>query len=241
MDRLLDTTIMTFDGGLTVTVTPRSNSIRLRLRRSSDGRFVASAPAGVNLTTVRNAIAGLLPRLREATLKTDRLHYHPDWTYTMPEGKITITTHNGNIHSPISKTACGFNISLPANTDFSNPSTTKAISNQLIAIAVHLAPRLIPLAENRAAELGISSISWETGKGRSVLGVCYRDSRRIRLSALLIFLPAELRTFIINHELAHLTHPNHSAEFHNLCNHYCNGQEKQLISRLRQFKWPIIR
>jgi predicted metal-dependent hydrolase len=56
-----------------------------------------------------------------------------------------------------------------------------------------------------------------------------------------MFLPEHLIRYIICHELAHLTHMNHSPEFHALCNQYCDGQEKQLEQQLRQFRFPILK
>lgn len=241
MPRLLAATTMTFDNGITVSVTPRTNSVRLRLRRTSDGRLLASVPRGADEKAVRKAIAGLLPRLRNTPDRSTAPRYHFGWTCVIPEGEITIISSDSRNRPAISRTAAGFSITLPPCTDFSDPLTTKTISNSLIAIAVHLAPRLIPFAAARAGELGIPPVRWEIGKGRGVLGCCYRNTRRIRLSALLIFLPPDLRTFIINHELAHLTHPDHSPAFHSLCDTYCSGSEKHLITRLRQFPWPILR
>lgn len=241
MSRLTAATTMTFENGITVSVTPRANSLHLRLRRTSDGRLLASVPRGADEKTVRKAIAGLLPRLRNTLGPSTAQRYRFGWTCVIPEGRIAIISSDSRNHPAISRTDTGFCISLPPDTDFSDPSTAKAVSDSLIAIARHLAPRLIPFAEARAAELGIQPLRWEIGKGRGVLGCCYRNSRRIRLSALLIFLPPELRTFIIDHELAHLTHPDHSPAFHSLCDTYCRGNEKRLITRLRKFPWPILR
>ena len=56
-----------------------------------------------------------------------------------------------------------------------------------------------------------------------------------------MFLPEPLVRYIICHELAHLTHMNHSPEFHALVNTYTNGQEKVLEQQLKRFVWPIVR
>ena len=63
----------------------------------------------------------------------------------------------------------------------------------------------------------------------------------IQLSRNLMFLPEPLVRYIICHELAHLTHMNHSPQFHALCNQYCNGKEKELERQLRQFHFPILK
>ncbi|WP_168185202.1 M48 metallopeptidase family protein [Duncaniella dubosii] len=83
--------------------------------------------------------------------------------------------------------------------------------------------------------------SWEIAHGRTVLGTCYPRQRRIRLSYLNVFLPPELRDYIIRHELAHLTEPGHTAAFHTLCDRYCSGRESQLTHSLRNYHWPVDR
>jgi hypothetical protein len=56
---------------------------------------------------------------------------------------------------------------------------------------------------------------------------------------MLVFLQQELRDYIVWHELAHLTHMNHSADFHALCNSYCGGREKDMREKLRLVRWPL--
>ena len=56
-----------------------------------------------------------------------------------------------------------------------------------------------------------------------------------------MFLPKDLIEYIICHELAHLTHMNHSPQFHALVNKYVNGLEKALEKKLKAFTWPVIR
>jgi len=62
----------------------------------------------------------------------------------------------------------------------------------------------------------------------------------IQLSRNLMFMPEELVRYIICHELAHITHKNHSPQFHALCDKYCSGKEKALERQLRQFRFPIV-
>ncbi|MFH1444015.1 MAG: M48 family metallopeptidase [Candidatus Peregrinibacteria bacterium] len=47
---------------------------------------------------------------------------------------------------------------------------------------------------------------------RSRFGSCMREGR-ITLNTALLFVPEELRTYVIIHELAHILHPNHSRAF----------------------------
>ena len=75
----------------------------------------------------------------------------------------------------------------------------------------------------------------------NVLGTCYPRQRRIRLSFLNVFLTPELRDYIIHHELAHLSCPGHTPEFHSLCDRYCGGRERILIRLLHSYPWPVER
>jgi hypothetical protein len=99
---------------------------------------------------------------------------------------------------------------------------------------------LLPFAREVADELGLKPAGFEVGRGMRKLGHCTKG-RIIQLSRNLMFLPKPLVRYIICHELAHLTHMNHSPEFHALCNRYCNGQEKALERQLRQFRFPILK
>lgn len=58
---------------------------------------------------------------------------------------------------------------------------------------------------------------------------------------MLVFLPQELRDYIICHELAHLSEMNHSPRFHALLDSYLDGREAMLAARLRAYSWPVLR
>lgn len=76
------------------------------------------------------------------------------------------------------------------------------------------------------------------GRGSRTLGHCSR-SGVITISAYVLFFPMHLRQYIVCHELAHLTHFNHSPAFHRLCNEYCQGNEAIWRKEMRQFRFPI--
>ena len=99
---------------------------------------------------------------------------------------------------------------------------------------------LLPFAQKIADELGLRPAGFEVGRGMRKLGHC-TAKRIIQLSRNLMFLPETLVRYIICHELAHLTHMNHSPQFHALCNQYCGGKEKELERQLRQFRFPIVK
>lgn len=123
--------------------------------------------------------------------------------------------------------------------DMDSPATQEAIAKIIVSIAKSLAPQLLlPRACELAAALGLRVTEWRISNGRRVLGRC--TSRGvISLSCLDVFLPQELRDYIVWHELAHLTEMNHGPRFHALCNSYCGGRERAMRAKLRQVRWPL--
>lgn len=125
--------------------------------------------------------------------------------------------------------------------DLSDPATEQFLSSVICKLAYRLAPKLIlPYAVQVAERVGVKPFQWRIGRGLRTLGTCSAQ-RVITLSCALVFLPLELREYIICHELAHLTEMNHSPRFHALCNNYLNGREQHLITTLRHHQWPILR
>lgn len=115
----------------------------------------------------------------------------------------------------------------------------KAIYTQLMGCATHATRRFVlPFAARVAEELECHPKTWNVKESSTKLGSC-SGRGNIVLSPRLIFLPEHLRRYVVCHELAHLTHLNHSAAFHALCNRYCDGNERVLEQQLRSFQLPI--
>lgn len=98
----------------------------------------------------------------------------------------------------------------------------KSLTKKMLETAAY--HTLIPRAKTLAKECGIEVTQFKVGRGRKQLGCC-DNKGAITLSCLLLLLPDYLCDYIIYHELAHRTHLNHSAAFHQLCNDYCKGRE----------------
>lgn len=226
-----------------VSVTPRVNCKNIIMRRASDGSLRASVPYGIDAARAVEIMRSLLPRLMAKTAITPALTYTAPWSYDFPEGSLRITLQSLKPEHVIANfSPREITIGVGCALTPSQPATAKIISRLILRAAARISPGvLIPHARSTAARLGIDRISWEIGRGTRTLGSCYPSQRRIILSAACLFVPAELREFVICHELAHLTHANHSAAFHSLCNTYLEGKEKALISRLKSWQWPILR
>ncbi len=127
------------------------------------------------------------------------------------------------------------------NVDLNDDGVKRTLSTVIArAMDVQAHALLLPFARQVADELGLNPAGFEIGRGMRKLGHC-TSKKVIQLSRNLMFLPEELIRYIICHELAHLTHMNHSSQFHALCNQYCGGKEKELERQLRQFRFPILK
>lgn len=225
-----------------VHVTPRHGMKRIILRRTPSGSYNASAAFGTPLDLLSRTLAEMLPKLAAKAPIPDTSRLSPGYRFTYPEGelRVLIGADRPNAIS-VRPNHCDIELHIGASLDCSNPRVAAVCSRGILSCARLLAPALIiPFAQECAERLGIDRINWEIGRATTQFGCCYRHGRRIRLSAIMLFLPLELRRFIIHHELAHLTHHDHSAAFHALCNQYCNGRERQLDKALKSFRLPPL-
>lgn len=100
---------------------------------------------------------------------------------------------------------------------------------------------LLREAHDVAMRVGAYPLSgFKLARGLKRLGCC-KGRRLISLSYVLAFMPRQLREYIICHELAHITHMDHSPAFHALVDKYTGGNESRLEAELRAFKFPINR
>ena len=116
--------------------------------------------------------------------------------------------------------------------------TISSVIGRAMEVQAHAA--LLPLAQRVADELGLRPAGFEIGRGMRKLGHC-TAKKVIQLSRNLMFMPETLIRYIICHELAHLTHMNHSAQFHALVNEYTSDHEQDMERQLRQFRFPILK
>jgi predicted metal-dependent hydrolase len=84
--------------------------------------------------------------------------------------------------------------------------------DELLGRAVELSQRYL-VAERP------ESVRWATNQSAR-WGSCSHGSRRIRISHRLQSVPAWVLDSVLVHELAHLTHPDHSPAFHRLADRY---------------------
>ena len=131
-------------------------------------------------------------------------------------------------------------ISVGSQLDFDSDNVIAIISRLMTHAATKMAPNiLLPIAREEAVRVGLEPNSWSISRGHKRLGYC-TNRKEIALSSRCVFLPDDLRRYIICHELAHLVHMNHSADFHKLCDRLLNGNERALINKLNKYQWPLL-
>lgn len=132
-------------------------------------------------------------------------------------------------------------IAVPGNVDLADVGIKKWISSALLGIMEHQVElHIFPLARHEAERLGLHPGGFTVGRGLKKLGHCTRSGKEIQLSRALMFMPEHLIMHVIRHELAHITHPNHSREFHALLNQYEGGKEAEHDKELREFRLPLL-
>lgn len=220
-----------------VVVTMRRNSSRASARWRG-GVVRLNVPAGIRRSRIVSILDELAPRLLAAR---PALSYFEGQTLSFPGIKVEISRQRlvpdkvvGRASLPVSTVGVG------AGLEFDQALTTRAISDMLLGIARRVAADvLLPDARACADRLGKHPTGWSISTGHRVLGVC--DSRgTVSLSYILVFLPAELREYVICHELAHLSELNHSPRFHALLDGYLGGREAILSARLKSYRWPVF-
>lgn len=210
------------------------------LARWRGGVLMLTVPSGATAAETADAIESMKPSLL-ARKPSDRL-YEFDREMQFELLSVTIRAVDGygprcTLHNLSSGR---FEIRIDRGADLGASQCVEAISRLMKSIARYLAPQaLLPRATQLAAEVGARPTGWRLAAGKKVLGRC--NSRgEISLSAVLVFLPSDLRDYVVLHELAHLREMNHSARFHAVCDMYCGGRERELERRLKDFRFPLV-
>ena len=231
-------------------VDPDFGTVEVHLRRGmrrlivkwKDNHLLVTAPQLMSGNEIIAAFNALKPQL--LSFKRPAVSYHLGQVITCLGCSVTISCD-----LKLRKGICSFGrinptefyIHMPEGADFQSFSAQKTISEMLKKLMRRAAgDTLIPLARQVAAELGVACGSITLGRGMKKLGHCSLQ-KDIQLSSNLMFLPEHLVRYVICHELAHVTHLNHSAAFHALVNEYVDGKERELERELRAFSWPILR
>lgn len=223
-------------GNVRFVVRPRSRKVTAKWK---NGMVVCNVPPGLTPENIAPVIREMIPvmkRHRDAFFFDEHAGFEVDgWRVQF----IRSVAAGNAISATYSTDGC--KISVPVTADFGDYDFTRRVNALLCRVAATVAPGIIiPFAREVAVRVGVSPDLWRISHGHRTLGFCNRR-REIALSYMVMFLPQQLREYIICHELAHLTEMNHSDRFHRLCDTYCRGREKELAEAVRRYKWPVLR
>lgn len=223
-------------GTVVLTVNRRARRFVARWR---DGAVHLTVPPGATAADVTRALAELAPRL---AAKRPQAQYAEGTVVNQPDFRVRLrVTRDARGGVGVRGTTADAEVIVNPELPLDDPEVKRAVSTLLMRVAHARARTVLPaLGALVAVEVGARPSRWIIGRGLRTLGTCSVRGE-ITLSAALMFLPDELRRYIICHELAHLTEHNHSARFHALCNNYCDGREAELQHLLRTFRWPPVR
>lgn len=227
-------------GKVVVTLRRGMKNVRCRWRGN---RLYMSAPYGME-----KQLEGLVDADRDKirALNHQKITFHDGQVIPCFHTTLTISTDaklttNCVAHGIDPADGVSLYMRVPADLDLENDAATRALSKVISLLFGRIAHRyLIPYAQSEAARLGLKPRGFEIGKGTVKLGHCTRGGM-IQLSRHLMLLPEPLVQYVVCHELAHLTHMDHSPAFHALLDSYLNGRSAALDRQIAHFPWPILR
>ncbi len=130
---------------------------------------------------------------------------------------------------------------LPSSMDFDSYPAQRFAFQELKHVLRYEANLLIPKAVNMEAEqLGLEYGAVRIKDARSLWGSC-STHRNLNFSLFVLLVPAQLRRYVICHELAHLTHMNHSVAFWRLVSQYLGQDAMALDAELNRCELDIPR
>lgn len=224
-----------------IRVSVRRNASRITARFAA-GRMLVIVPPGLTNDQILKAVGDLKEKMlvhrpaRLFELGRD-LELDGGFRFSFEPDKFAPTS----VRAQLADDTRHVRILVGTSLDIADAQTVGMISRTMLRAArVIGACHLMERTAQIAAHFGLRITEIDISRGARTLGHC--SSRgKISISCACLFLSAPLRDYIICHELAHLTHFDHSAAFHALCDRYCNGREADLIKALKNYNWPILR
>ncbi len=235
-----------------VAVTVRSNAVRFTARWKG-AELHLSIPPDASSDEVLRVLEKMTPGLLKKKPDASRARLLPGARVAIDGGRtlsIVSSGSGGRYMRCRMPDPANIVISLGSDLDAPSPDVQRQLSRIVLrALRVWTVPLGILPGQEIAERLGLDVDKWEVGAGAKTLGRCSvtkphllgRCISKITLSSAITLLPEHLRVYIVCHELAHLTHMNHSPQFHALVDRYTGGREAALEAELKKFPWPIIR
>lgn len=229
-----------------------STATHFTARWKDDGLHI-TIPSHTSAEEYDRILEGWIPKLLEMKPAPKNAKFYPGYKFATDDWSFEIVCNNpvGDLYVRPSFTGFSkenpeqrcFKISVSPSFDFNIIEHEKAIEKAILNTAGYVAQQvLIPQAKEEAKRLGLDNHvkTWEIGRGIKRLGCCYSKGR-ISLSSTLMFLPRQLRLGTITHELAHLSHFDHSPAFYALWDKYLGAPHEEIKAAVKSIldKAPV--
>lgn len=206
-----------------------------------------SAPTFLSHAEIISSLRNMEPRimaLRQEALSTgvkyyDGFEFHTDdWGFVVKLGPAPAGV---DVRSLMTPTPLHFIVQVNDRRSIEEYEMQKAIKTIIERLAFlvgknELIPRAIEIA--KSLNLPKPPTAIRMSKSLRHYGIC-RGNGVINLSHLLMFQPFELRRATIVHELAHLTHMDHSPRFYALWDQYLGYPHTRVLALRKQITLPV--
>lgn len=126
----------------------------------------------------------------------------------------------------------------PLKIDFENKDTQTFIKKVILKLLKLESDFLIEKIAQISQQINLIPTNVKVGSAGTRWGSC-NSKNEIILSCRMLLLPDHLIDYIIIHELCHITHKNHSKDFHDLLDKFVNGKSKILNKELKSHSIQI--
>ncbi|MCF0207429.1 MAG: M48 family metallopeptidase [Bacteroidales bacterium] len=234
------------DGVGTVTVCKRRNSRQMRLSLHPEKGLFLSIPFSVSFANAERYIIDntqvILNFLKKHSISTANQIFTPQSQFTCRKTNLKFEATN-NEKCILKAKIDNFTVTILYNqekVDFSNEIVQKFIKKAISASLQKEAEEVLyPRVKALSEQTGLNFTKVSIGNAQTRWGCC-SGSNEIILSCRLLLLPDELIDFVILHELCHITHKDHSKNFHQLLNKLTNGREKEFEKRMKEFSTRLL-
>lgn len=225
-------------GEVEIRVNPRAR--RMVFRFNEDRHLVVTVPRGFTSRMLMEGIDSMAPKLRALlerkgeARKIDRLFRidQPDFKMALREGvvpRVQARMSDGTL-----------DVVYPAGMDFEDKMlqewlvkvTEEALRHQA---KLQLPRRLMELAASLG--LDVTKVTIRNSHGR--WGSC-STKRSINLSMYLILLPRHLQRYVMLHELTHILHMDHSAQFWAQLDSFCGCDSREMRKEMGKYTTSIF-
>ena len=222
---------------------------RFIARWKADGLHI-TVPARTTAAEFARVMDGWRGKLLAARPADDGLRYHfgfryqgEDWTVEIaPEPLLKPGYASTRMTRRDADGTCHFAILMAPGTDFESTGVKKLVTRLLKDLAACVArDALLPVARATARHLGLDGKvkEFKISRGLRTMGSCSATGV-ISLSCTLMFMPHSLRVATITHELAHLSHFDHSPAFYALWDSYLGHSHTIDTEHRRRIKIPLV-